>query len=551
VSVASDGTQGNAPSGFSALSADGRFVAFVSRASNLVPLDGNRLGDIFVRDRQTGTTERVSVTSAGTEGNGSSGDFFFYVSVPALSADGRFVAFASGASNLVAGDTNDEADIFVHDRQTGTIERVSVASDGTQGGSPVFGSLVSTLSADGRFVAFASDATNLVAGDTSGQIDVFVHDRETGATERVSVASDGTQQDSGSLTPVALSADGRFVAFQSDATNLVGDDTNGKFDVFVHDRLTGATERVSVASDGTEGNGASASFALSADGRFVAFASSATNLVAGDTNGVPDVFVRDRLTGTTERVSVTSDGAEGTGGSSGSLNPTLSADGRFVAFLSDANLAGDTGGAVDVFVHDRQTATTVRPLGGGVSPTSVVLSANGHSLAFDSVATDLVAGDTNGAQDVFVHDLLTTTTTSTTQPPTTTTTIPTTTSPCDLAQLPEDSLARVECAIGAMRATLTAPPQLTCHCRHCPVAPALDRIAGLVMQADGATSPKKCRRKLGKAGHAARVLSARVVSLAGKQCLAPPGRVAILASEVVVLATRTRALLESGFCASK
>src|SRR5438445_496038 len=217
------------------------------------------------------TTVRVSVASDGTEGND--------VSLgSALSADGRFVAFDSAATDLVAGDTNGVSDVFVHDRQTGTTERVSVASDGTQGNDASF---YSALSADGRFVAFDSDATNLVAGDTNGTTDVFVHDRQTGTTERVSVASGGGTQGNGKsggfFAFPALSADGRFVAFQSDAPNLVAGDTNGTTDVFVHDRQTGTTERVSVASGGSQGNGCSAGPVLSADGRFVAFHRPATN----------------------------------------------------------------------------------------------------------------------------------------------------------------------------------------------------------------------------------------------------------------------------------
>src|SRR5437762_932588 len=204
-----------------------------------------------------------------------------------------------------------------------TTVRVSVASGGTEGDDA---SLGSALSADGRFVAFDSAATDLVAGDTNGVSDVFVHDRQTGTIERVSVASGGAQGDGSSgligfAFPPALSAAGRFVAFVSAATNLVTGDTNGAADVFVRDRQTGTTERVSVASGGTQGNAASWGLALSADGRFVAFQSDATNLVAGDTNGATDVFVRDRQTGMTERVSVASGGAPGNDGTG---NPGLS-----------------------------------------------------------------------------------------------------------------------------------------------------------------------------------------------------------------------------------
>src|SRR6266567_3491186 len=242
VSVASDGTEGNDVSMGSALSADGRFVAFDSAATDLVAGDTNRVSDVFVHDRQTGTTERVSVASDGAQGNGSSG-LLSFAFPPALSADGRFVAFVSFATNLVASDTNGATDVFVHDRQTGITERVSVASDGTEGNAASAGA---ALSADGRFVAFHSTATNLVAGDTNGKTDVFIHDRQTGITERVSVASGGTEGNGFSAEP-ALSADGRFVAFHNTATNLVAGDTNGKTDVFVHDRQTGTTERVSVA----------------------------------------------------------------------------------------------------------------------------------------------------------------------------------------------------------------------------------------------------------------------------------------------------------------
>ena len=251
-------------------------------------------------------TERVSVATDGTEGDGRSQQ-------PAISADGRFVAFTSRASTLVPDDTNNAHDIFVHDRETGVTERVSVASDGTEGNGT---SLGVAISADGRFVAFESASSNLVPDDTNGVDDIFVHDRETEVTERVSVASDGTEGNGHSQTYPAISADGRFVAFASMADNLAPGITNESADVFVHDRETGVTERVSVASDGTEGNGDSLRPTITADGRHVVFNSTASNLVPTDTNGVHDVFVHDRETGVTERVSVSSTGdeAEGTMG---------------------------------------------------------------------------------------------------------------------------------------------------------------------------------------------------------------------------------------------
>jgi len=402
VSVASDGTQANndSESAPSAISADGHYVAFGSSASNLVAGDTNGKWDVFVRDRDTGATTRVSVATDDTQADTDS-----YVA--GISADGRYVAFVSLASNLVAGDTNGQRDLFVQDRVTGATTRVSVATDGTQANKN--DGLQSAISADGRYVAFHSSASNLVAGDTNGTNDVFVHDRVTGATTRASVATDGTQAN-GHNFGVSISADGGYVAFDSLASNLVAGDTNGKWDVFVHDRDTGATTRVSVATDGTQANNESLG-AISADGRFVAFGSLASNLVAGDTNGQRDVFMHDRDAGATTRVSVATDGTQGNGDS---LQPMISADGRYVTFESVASnlVAGDTNGQRDVFVHDRVTRAITRvsvassgTQGNGDSSVPAI-SADGRYVAFDSDASNLVAGDTNAKTDVFVRDRL-------------------------------------------------------------------------------------------------------------------------------------------------
>ncbi len=408
VSVATGGAQGNSSHTafqFCSISAGGRFVAFQSDADNLVAGDTNGVQDVFLRDRRSGTTERVSLDSAGTQGNYSS----YY---PSISTDGRFVAFASGATNLVPGDTNGAQDVFVRDRQTGTTERVSVDSAGAQGNG---NSLGASISADGRFVAFGSAASNLIAGDTNGYEDIFVRDRQSGTTERVSVATDGTQgnANSGDIPALApsISADGRFVAFQSAASNLVAGDTNGRLDIFVRDRRSGTTERVSVATDGTQGNDNSGDWGLSisADGRFVAFISSATNLVSGDTNANNDVFVHDRQSGTTERASVATDGTQA---NFYSRLPSISADGRFVAFRGTASnlVAGDTNGWPDVFVRDRQSGTTELAslsTGGAQGNDSSLyssISADGRFVAFDSTASNLVPGDTNAGDDVFVRD---------------------------------------------------------------------------------------------------------------------------------------------------
>jgi murein DD-endopeptidase MepM/ murein hydrolase activator NlpD len=404
VSVSSDGTQGDSASWYSSISADGRYVAFASDATNLVPGDTNSVGDVFVHDRQTGQTSRVSVSSDGTQQSDDWRDF------PSISADGRYIAFASDASNLTPVDIWYAPDVFVHDRQLRQTARVSVASDGTGGGP----STSPSISANGQHVAFGSWAGDLVPNDTNGERDIFVHDRQLGKTTRISISSDGIQgnnssgEDSDSRR-VSSSADGRYVAFSSSASNLVHGDTNGYPDIFVHDRQTGETARVSVASDGTQGNGWPGQPSISADGRYVAFSSSANNLVPGDKNDRQDVFVHDRQTGQTMRVSVSSDGKEGNGASE---EPAISADGRYVAFMSAARnlVPGDSNGTWDVFVHDRQTGQTTRVsvAGDGAQAnrysSEPSISADGRYVAFCSEASNLVPGDTNDAGDVFVHD---------------------------------------------------------------------------------------------------------------------------------------------------
>jgi Tol biopolymer transport system component len=351
VSVDSSGAQGNGSSGVGVVSADGRYVAFNSSASNLVADDTNTAGDVFVRDLDTGTTERVSVDSSETEGNG-------HIRGSSMSTDGRYVVFTSDSTNLVDDDTNGKTDIFVRDRDAGTTERVSVDNFEDQTGNQ----FVLSISDDGRYVAFSSQ-NNLVDDDTNGKPDVFVHDRDTGTTERVSVSSSETQANDfgfnnpefGSMRPI-ISADGRYVAFTSTATDLVAGDTNGGDDAFVRDRQLGTTERVTVDSCGKERENTASYYlvglSMSDDGRYVSFGTYARNLVAGDTGVSSDVFVHDRNTGKTERASVTSSGASGDSSSSGG---TVSADGRYVAFNSNSTnlVSGDTNWKQDVFVHER------------------------------------------------------------------------------------------------------------------------------------------------------------------------------------------------------
>ncbi len=240
--------------------------------------------------------------------------------------------FVAAATLLLVGISPTAASSSVSDEYTlvgGATARVSVSSTGVQANAASYGDFGTTVSANGRFVAFESAASNLVRGDTNGLLDVFVRDLRTGATRRMSVGRAGTESNGGSYGP-AISANGRFVVFDSDATNLVAGDTNGLTDLFVRDRWRGTTRRVSLGSDGMQADGFSDGPAISANGRFVAFRSDASNLVPGDTNGLPDVFVRDRWNGTTQGISVGRQYFDGA-----SSPPAISANGRFVAFDSD------------------------------------------------------------------------------------------------------------------------------------------------------------------------------------------------------------------------
>jgi Tol biopolymer transport system component len=402
VSFDSAGNLGNSGSYNPSISADGRFVAFLSNASNIVPGDTNNTFDIFVRDTLTNTTTRVSVDSAGNQADRNSGS-------PSISADGRFVAFNSDASNIVPGDTNTSYDIFLRDRLTNTTTRISVDSAGNQGNRWSYNP---SISADGRFVAFTSDASNIVPGDTNSSSDIFVRDTLTNTTTRVSLDSAGNQANSdseGTSISASISADGRFVAFDSLASNIVPGDTNIGRDIFVRDTLTNTTTRVSLDSAGNQGKGYFYNPSISADGRFVAFLSNASNIVPGDTNNNFDIFVRDTLTNTTTRVSVDSAGNQA---NLQSGSPSISADGRFVAFTSeDFNIVpGDTNIGRDIFVRDTLTNTTTRVSvdsagnQGNILSSSPSISADGRFVAFSSNASNIVPGDTNNTDDIFVVD---------------------------------------------------------------------------------------------------------------------------------------------------
>jgi Tol biopolymer transport system component len=417
VSVSSAGVQGDRDTYAAGISADGRYVLLNSVARNLVPGDTNDRWDVFVRNRRSGVTTRVSVSTGGAQAKPMH-DPWGGSTAGGISANGRYVVFQSDASNLVAHDTNRAEDIFLHDLASGVTTRVSVNSRGRQAnGSSWF----STISANGRYVAYQSVASNLVRGDTNRLVDVFVRDLATGKTTRVSVNSHGAQarcnMSACESTGPALSASGRFVAFQSSATNLVPHDTNRLGDIFVRDRRTGKTTRVSVDSHGRQGGGdrtsnGSNAPVISANGRYVAFHSADSNLVRGDTNRAFDIFVRDRRSGRTTRVSV---GDHGEQANAESLGPaSISSDGRYVAFTSLASnlVAGDANEITDVFVRDLRTGRTiVASLGergqqgdDGSAAGGIAFTRDDRQLAFSSWAANLVDGDTNAVPDAFVRD---------------------------------------------------------------------------------------------------------------------------------------------------
>jgi Ca2+-binding RTX toxin-like protein len=406
VSLSASGFEAQGAARTPSISADGRYVAFVSEDDHMAPGEGP-FWDIFVRDRLMRTTVLVSRTNAGGP---SDGDSF----LPSISADGRYVAFASRASNLAPGDGDAFTDVFVRDLLLG---ETTLASAAPAGQEPDSASTEPAISDDGRHVAFKSLSGNLVTGDTNGRDDIFVRDLDARATERVSVSTGGEQAGHDSASP-AINATGRFVAFVSHASTLVPGDTNGptgpggpsrQGDVFVRDRVTDTTQRVSVDSGGRQANGDSFSPAISGDGRFVAFKSYASNLVAHDTNQVGDVFLHDGRAATTERVDVSSSGAEANGDTF-SGPASVSDTGRYVAFGSSAsNLVRRPTLGIQAFQRDRQqgttrivsVGTTWQPADGGVF--GIDMTPDGRQVAFDSFANNLVWRDRNATSDVFVH----------------------------------------------------------------------------------------------------------------------------------------------------
>jgi Tol biopolymer transport system component len=381
------------------LSADGRFAVFESFASNLVPEDGNNAYDVFVRDMLRNTTTRVSIGSSGEEANGHSRR-------ATISADGRYVAFSSTASNLVPDDTNSAADIFVHDLVLHSTVRVSVDSDGLQSNG---NSLDPVLSANGAIVAFTSGASNLDPLDGNATWDVYVHDRKSAATRLISRTPAGMAGNAASGSP-AISADGQVVVFSSDAGDLVPEDTNAEADIFY---VVGDAPciRASVASDGTQANARSIDPDISDDASAIVYMSLASNLTPGDVNDTFDIYVHRLPAATTSLVSASAKGAPA---DDVSFGPAISGNGTKVSFFSLAHNLIDNDATylhTDVYVKTLSSgAIEVASVDSqGVQGTndnqSSSLSADGSVVVFESGASNLVPDDGNAAVDVFVRRL--------------------------------------------------------------------------------------------------------------------------------------------------
>ena len=399
VSVSTTGATGNGPATANEVSGLGRFVAIRSSASNLVAGDTNGVDDVFVRNTLSETTTRVSVSTAGTQANGASDQ-------PSISSNGRWVAFRSAATNLVAGDTNGQTDVFLRDLQKKTTIRVSVKNSG--GGQTTGGGATNPqVSSDGNEVLFASSATNVVDFDLNAQPDVFVRNISGGFTEIETVTSTEFALTAGGSAP-RFSGNGRYVAFGSDTTQI-GVDTNGATDIFLRDRVNGTTEKVSTASNGDQADGSSQFPDVSDDGRYVVFQSMATDLTSAvDNVASTDVFRRDRQLATTELV--TRNNAQQPSNAGGGV-AQVSADGNKVVFASSGTnlVAGDTNGDSDVFARDIAAGTTtrvnVKTAGGQSDGLSITpsISPEGSAVSFATVATDLYDQDANDTFDVYVR----------------------------------------------------------------------------------------------------------------------------------------------------
>ena len=396
--IGKDNLEFNQDSSQAVITGDGRYIAFMSLADNLIANDRNDFPDIFVYDRNSKTAERVSIANDGSEANSFSKE-------PVISDDGRYIVFVSEADNLVANDLNKNTDIFIRDRQNKTTERISLNSDNIEAESYSFSP---TISNDVRHVAFESDADNLVAEDNNRARDVFLRDRNLNTTEVISVSSDNILGNKRSKD-AAINGDGRYVVFESDADNLVAEDNNDDTDIFLRDRDNKTTEVISISTEGLGGNGYSFNPVISDDGRYVVFESKANNLVPDDNNSKVDIFLRDRTLEITTRISEAADGTESNGDS---FNPVISDDGRYVIFESKANnlVPDDTNNLEDIFVRDLFSGTLERinldaeSIQANNKSFGASISDLGQYITFSSEANNLIVADSNGAQDIFIKE---------------------------------------------------------------------------------------------------------------------------------------------------
>jgi Tol biopolymer transport system component len=392
-----------------ALSADGRWVAFTAPSER-------DYDDLYLYDRTQGALTRITTAPDGSASNG-------WVGAPAMVPDGRYLAFYAWASNLVARDTNAVQDLFLYDRTTGTMSRLSVAANGGQANDrsgDSRGSSAPALSADGRYVAFHSAASNFTRGDSNNRTDVFVYDRQAMITTLISHDSNGVAGNGDSTNP-ALSADGRYILFQSRATNLDPAvpvlESPGATQIYLHDRTDGSTILISRGPDGRPGDGDSSAPVISGDGHYLAYASNATNLVAGDTNQVADIFLHDRTSGETRRVSVSSTGIQA---NRAAWSPQITLDGRYILFGADASnlVNGDGNNVADLFIYDQQARHTSRVSVGvrglwtgqeanGPTRGPAAIIPGGRLVAFVSQATNLTPtnlANANGVPGLYLHE---------------------------------------------------------------------------------------------------------------------------------------------------
>ncbi len=407
ISKATSGGSADGRSQDPSISSNARYIVFDSTARDLVTDKTTSYSDIFLYDRTTGNLTRINIPETDSEADGHSGN-------TEISADGNVIAFASSASNLLDSDDEGYKDIFVYDRDDGTLTRVSVASNGDAGNGD---SDNPDVSSNGRYIVFDSEASNLVADDNNEQKDIFRYDRQTKGTIRVNYDFlDKEAVDYDSIDPV-ISDNGRYVAFETRAVLNPCDDNNDE-DIYLRDITDGLTTLASVTYYGCVANNRSHHPSISGDGRFVAFSSHASNLVMApgeDTNHQQDVYIRDFLNGTTERVSVKGASGEGDERSVG-YGGNISSDGSYVVFSSEATnlIANDGNENFDVFARDKTTSTTTRegvghywePTSGDNPANTTVISADGRYIIFDSQSSNLVSGDSNGDWDIFIRDYL-------------------------------------------------------------------------------------------------------------------------------------------------